>query len=193
MTSIGKFIKATFVGGIFFLLPITILIFLLGKAFRIARDIITPIASDLPISKIAGIETARLLTIVILILLCFFVGLFSRSLAARKSVTWLEDNFLMRFPGYILLKSVGESALGSHSGKDLQPILAHIEETWQFGLYVESLNDGRVVVFIPEAPDANSGDVLVLEAEKIQKLNIQSNKLHKLIRQIGVGSKDIMK
>lgn len=192
MKPVLRTIKATLVGGIFFILPLTVIILILGKSFKMAHQIIYPIATRLTISKIAGIETARLMAILLIIILCLLFGFIARTHAVKRGVTWMEDKFLSKFPGYIMLKSISQSALGVESRHEFEPIVAHIEETWQLGFCVEKLDDSRVVVFLPGAPNADSGPVLVLEGDKVQRLNIPADMVRKLIRHIGVGTKDIL-
>ena len=54
MAAITRFIRATIVGGVFFLLPIGVLVYLLNKAFDFARRGLKPVAKMIPDQLVSG-------------------------------------------------------------------------------------------------------------------------------------------
>jgi hypothetical protein len=52
MKKFGHFLRTTVVGGIFFLVPIIVLIIVLNKALAIAHKLVDPIAARLPFESL---------------------------------------------------------------------------------------------------------------------------------------------
>ena len=149
MTRILKILRTTLVGGLLFLVPIIVLVFVFGKALAIARRLVDPLAERLPVHSVIGLRTSMLLAVAIIVLFCFLAGVLARSALARKLVRSLEKAVLADVPGYELLKGMGESMLGVEKQTEHQVMLARIEDAWQSAFLVERLEGGHVAVFVP--------------------------------------------
>lgn len=86
----SNFIKTTLVGGILYLVPVVVVLLVVGKAIQMARQLIAPISHRLDAISILGFDGARIASILLVLVLCFLAGLFSRTPAARASVRLLE-------------------------------------------------------------------------------------------------------
>ncbi|MBN1466585.1 hypothetical protein JXA02_12570, partial [candidate division KSB1 bacterium] len=86
MKAILKFINTTILGGILFLAPIVLLVFILGKALAIAHKLLDPVVLRIPFKSIIGLPTPVLLAILFLVLFCFSAGLLARLAFAKKMV-----------------------------------------------------------------------------------------------------------
>ena len=62
-------------GIILFLLPIMLILFFVEKAFVLIRSLIQPIKSFLPEESIFGIGMLSLLSLVAILLVCYFAGM----------------------------------------------------------------------------------------------------------------------
>src|SRR5262245_26090396 len=111
MKNLLSFIKATFVGGILFLIPTVAILLILSKAFEIIRRIAGPIAESLPVTQVGGVGIVTLVSIILLIIICLFAGLFMRTRFARKIIQWLEDKVLIYIPGYSYIKAISTDKL----------------------------------------------------------------------------------
>ena len=98
MKSILAFLRTTLTGGIIFLLPITLLIIILKKAYELLVKISGPIAQKIP-DFFLGLDGSNIIAILLLLLFCFIGGLFFRSRLIRRWVGKLEDNVLCFLPG----------------------------------------------------------------------------------------------
>ena len=87
MRNLIHVLRMTIVGGVFFLAPFLLLIIILGKALQIIRAVTVPLAGLIPFESFIGLETPRLLAVFILVLLCFFAGLFAKT--SLTSVVYL--------------------------------------------------------------------------------------------------------
>lgn len=187
-----KFIKSTLIGGIFFLIPVTVLVMILGKTFAFFVQLTLPLKEWWPLDRVLGIAIANLIAVATIIVLCFLAGLFARSKIAAKFVASLEARFLDNIPGYKFLKSMTGSVTGIEQEVSMAPILARFDDASQVAFKVESLPDGRAIVYIPGAPDPLSGSLFVMAADRIEPLECSLQEAVKNIRGLGAGSDELL-
>ena len=193
MKSFTSFIKTTLIGGLFFIIPIVLLVYLIGKVIGIFRKMVAPIADKIDFSLLGGEMTSRIIATIVLLLVCFIGGLFAKTKIANQLKEWVEDNILSNIPGYTLLKGMSETAVGLESNNLKEVVLVDIEEVWQIGFLMERLDDDLNAVFIPGAPNPMSGNVVFVKWDRLKKLDIQGINAMKIARKLGVDSKKILK
>lgn len=186
-------LRATIVGGVFFLAPFVVLIIILGKALGAVQRLLVPVAEILPFESAIGLETPKLLAVAALLLLCFLAGLFARSTLARKMLIWLEDTILSNLPGYSLIKSFSEEVAGITPTHGYPVVLARFDEACQIGFLVERISEGRMVVFIPDAPNPWSGSVFILDEDRITRLDTKPSAVVTCLKKLGAGAEVILK
>lgn len=178
-------ISQTVKGGVFFLLPLVIVIMLLKKAVELilplAHFINKQIPFQLPFSAMA-------LSVILLVLICLGAGWLARLGFAKKLILVLEENFLVLFPGYQLMKNSFESKVGLDSEKEYPVVLVPIDG-WMIGFLVEELNDTEVMVFIPSAPSSWEGSLVIFEKSQIKHSNLKPGDIMAIMKRLGVGAK----
>lgn len=117
----------------FFIIPIVLLVYLIGKVIGIFRKMVAPIADKIDFSLLGGEMTSRIIATIVLLLVCFIAGLFAKTKIANQLKEWVEDNILSNIPGYTLLKGMSETAVGLESNNLKEVVLVDIEEVWQIG------------------------------------------------------------
>ena len=187
-----KFIRTTLVGGILFLVPIIVVVIILGKALAIARQIVGPLAAQLPMKSAIGLETPKLLAIALLILFCFLTGVIARAAIAQKAINWLELTVLSNLPGYEFIKLVTGNLLGSGQQQMHQVVLARIEDCWQIAFLIERLEGGHVAVFVPGAPSPQSGSVYFMTEDRVRLVDIPSAAAMKCLKRYGLGANALL-
>jgi uncharacterized membrane protein len=192
MRALIVFLRATFIGGILFLLPVVVLAIVLGKAEEISIRVVTPLASRIAMKSMAGIPLATILAVAVIVLFCLGAGLFAKTRLARKIVEWLESVFLYNIPGYDFFKGISESLLGHEMDRTYQVVLARIEEAWQIGFLMERLKSGHYAVFVPGAPSVWSGSVYLMTEDRFQRLDISRVAAVKCLRRLGLGANDLL-
>jgi len=187
-----KFLKVTIIGGIVFLVPITVLLMIFSKIVNFLAKLATPLAAWLPVDRVGGVALADLVAIFGIIVLCFLAGLVARSRAVTRSIRSLETRFLYAIPGYSFVKSMAGSVVGAEDSKTLTPVIASFDDASQVAFKVESLADGRVVVFIPGAPNPWDGSLFIMTADRVEPLERSLAAAVKHIRGLGAGAKDFI-
>jgi uncharacterized membrane protein len=185
-------LRATFIGGILFLVPFVVLLIVLDKALKVSTAVVAPVAEAIPYRSVLGLPTPVFVAILSIVVFCQLAGLLARTLMARRFVGWLETNVLSNIPGYLFMKSVGENVAGVGSEKYSQVVTVHLDDSWQVGFLVERIGDGRVAVFVPDAPTPSSGTILILTEDRIQVLDVQVPAVLKWLRSLGIGSRALL-
>jgi uncharacterized membrane protein len=69
----------------------------------------------------------------------------------------------------------------------MSPILIHEEDSWSLAFLIEQ---GEIysTVFIPDAPRHDAGEIKIIRSNRIQKLDISSNKFSQSIKTFGKGA-----
>ena len=147
-----------------------------------------PIATLLPKWLPAG----QLVSLLLLLLTCFFIGLAIR--APRGRATWarIEKSLFERIPGYALFRSFTHRLGGRGEDNAWKPALAEIEDALVPAFIIEELEDGRFTVFVPSVPTPFAGAVYVLTSDRVHPLNIPFTQAIKAVSQWGSGSKDLV-
>lgn len=188
-----QFLKTTVIGGILFLVPVIFFIAVIGKALEITDEMATPLAAVLPVDSIGGLAVVRILAIVILVLICFVAGLAASTVIAKKLVGALEANVLSKLPAYELLKSKSQSILSPEDIEEMIPVVARFDDSWQVAFEIERIEGGKVVIFVPGAPDPWSGKVSVVTADRITPLHLTIPDVAKMARRLGRGANEALR
>jgi uncharacterized membrane protein len=192
MKRLLQFVRTTLVGGLLFLVPIVVLAVVVGKALAVVHKVVDPLAEHLPVHSIIGLRTPLLLAMAAIIVFCFLAGFFARTVLAQRFVRGLESSVLSNVPGYHLLKGMGEGALGVAKEGAYPVVLVRFDDAWQIGFQVEAIESGLVAVFIPGAPNPQSGSVHLLTPDRITPANVPPASALKCLQRLGAGSKALL-
>ena len=177
-------IKRVLNGIILFLLPVFLLLFILGKAISVVQKLILPVKKYLPAERVFGVGLLTLISLVLILLICYLAGM----LIERKRVKWLitklEDNILVFIPGYSMIKAQTNEML-SEASAHWQPVLIGEDGDWKMGVLVDQQADGLCMIFFPEPPDAKSGEMKLVHESKLKKLDMPVSKMIRIIRKYG--------
>jgi len=192
MKKLARFMKTTIKGGIWVLIPLVVLMVVLDKAHQLASKIVAPLAHLIPLDSILGLGVARFLAVVAIVFFCFLAGLLAKTQIVRRSIDWLEATVLSNLPGYEYLKRIGADLAGLEDEKNHPVVLARIEEAWQIGFLVETLENGYHAVFVPDAPRPwAGGSVYLMTEDRFKRLDVSLPAALKCVRRIGHGSKEL--
>ena len=178
----------TIVGGVLFMVPFVVLIIIFAKVLEVIKVVIAPLAERIPVKSLIGLETPVFLAATILILVCFLVGLFAYTRLAKKLVGWLESALLSNIPGYSFMKNLGEEAAGATPARSHEAVLVRFDDASQIGFIIERISEGRVVVFIPNAPSPWAGGVFIFSEDRVTPLKVPSASVVKCLQKLGEGA-----
>lgn len=78
------FIKATVIGGVFFLIPLAIISLMVGKLAGVMRAVVSSLSPLLPVHTLIGTIVLNLLALLVILGLCFLAGLVAQRGMAKK-------------------------------------------------------------------------------------------------------------
>jgi len=188
MNKFGRSVLRTLVAGLLVLAPIYLAILLLLKAMRSLGTVVGPLEKLLP----GWLPGAQVLSLFLVLVLCFLTGLALRTRLGR--VTWqqIEKRLFQNIPGYSLLRSLTQRLAGETEGRAWRPALAEIEESLVPAFIIEELDDGRITVFVPSVPTPFAGAVYILSPNRVHPLNVPFTQAVSVISRWGSGSKDLV-
>jgi uncharacterized membrane protein len=173
---------------------VLLIVLLLAEAVEMVAGISTPIAEQLPVEALGGVEVARLVALALIALACFLAGALLRTRFGAWSTAQVERAIFDRLPGYSLLRSVTrrfggaeESALFSAALADL-----HGSEARVFVFIVEEHEDGSFTVLVPNAPTPSVGTLYLLPQRRVQRLAVPPATAVNTFMQWGIGSKSLL-
>jgi uncharacterized membrane protein len=193
MKKISGFVRTTVVGGVFYLVPIIVLVAVVGKALGISRKLVGPLVALFPLEGPLSFLSEKVLAIIAIVLFCFLAGLIAKTTGGKGFTRWLESNVLSLVPGYTLIKSLSDSMSGTEEYSGREAVLARIEDAWQIALLVERLDNGHVAVYVPGAPNAASGSVYFMTEDRIKPLGMPVSTAFKCVRGLGMGANELLR
>ena len=188
MKAISHFLRITVLGGVFFLTPIVVLAFILGKAFDLARRGLKPMTAIIPDRFVSGATTETVLAIVLIAILCFLAGLFARTRPAKRIMDGLEDSVLSKVPAYEYLKQAGASVMGLGETADHPVVFAQLGGAWRIAVQTGVVGGGLVAIFVPNSPNPMSGSVFLVAADSVRPAKVPLATAIGCLRRCGAGS-----
>ncbi|MEL6209007.1 MAG: hypothetical protein AAFR44_02260 [Pseudomonadota bacterium] len=191
MKSLIDVMKSLLIGGIVFLLPFGIVIVVLGKLMALSSGIGKALHSTI----FPGLDSQLVvltISILILMLIALAAGAFARTEAGLKTFAWLEETILSRLPIYTVLRQMiadmsGGVELVGGDGREVKVVAVAFDDQTQLGFMVDTLQGGRHVVFLPGAPSALSGTVVIVEPERVSPTELTPTQVLNGMRRLGRG------
>src|SRR6185295_3484982 len=104
MKAFGNFLRTTLAGGMLVLFPLAGCVYLIFRLASMLINFISPLLSVLPGFRNARLAVREGASLVLLLLLCFLIGLFVKTPAGKAVGRWLETNLLESLPGFPLFR-----------------------------------------------------------------------------------------
>ena len=187
------FIKATVIGGIFFLIPLAVVVVVVGKLVHVMKGVAGTLAPLLPVDTHIGALVLNLLAVLVILGFCFLAGLAAQRAHAKKIVAKLETTLLAALPGYAFVKGLGDNLRRSDEiSESFIPVAVHFDDYSQLAFEIEREPNGNVAVYLPSAPNPWSGTVVYVTPERVIRLSMTLNEALKNIRMLGKGSAAIL-
>jgi uncharacterized membrane protein len=182
------FLRSTLMGGLFVVVPVTLVLFVLGHAFVSLRTAMAPVSHLLPFeSTVPGIWA-----LVALLLLSFGAGLLLKIPPLRRWAVARREKLAERLPVVRFLRGVHEGMVDSSGRKSLKPALVETGDGLVPAFVVEDLPDGRCVVFVPAVPSVLQGAVYIVEPERVHLVDAGIGKVGQCIAHWGIGARELV-
>jgi uncharacterized membrane protein len=177
------------IAGFMALLPVYVLILIVEKAWKALHTAGAGIAGILGVQPILGVKGNTMFTALLVMAFWFVCGLLVRYTFMGAMSRAAEEAISKYIPDYAKYKSIAEEKL-EHKVKVLEYTSALIrwQEYWRPAYVVEQDKDGNCVVFLPDTPETNKGNVLLAKKEQIRVVSsITANQLDESLKKMGRG------
>jgi uncharacterized membrane protein len=190
MKHLVEFLKTTVIGGLLVLFPLYggayLIVFIAGALTSYIR----PLLRFLPQSRFIGVAVADVASILILLLLCFLVGLLVKT-SVGNALWLLISRELDRIPGYRMLGRVSR-IMFDHQDPRGSPVLVQRGQSKQIGFMVEENSAEEMTVFFPSAPSPFSGNIMIVKANTVEMLNVPAADVARVIATFGAGTRALL-
>lgn len=183
----------TLIGGVVFLLPLVVVLVVLGHGLALVTRAAQPLTSMLPDKSYGGVALASLAALALLLLLCFGAGMLARAAFGRALSDRFETKLQTLYPRYAVIKAMSQGLHGALGQRVLKAVLVSFDDHQSIAFDIERLDDGRAVLYLPGAPDAWSGSVVLVPPDRIEPLDIDSAALAKSLQRLGIGTATLLR
>jgi uncharacterized membrane protein len=194
LKKLARFFKTTLIGGVAVILPVLIILSVFKWLFDSIIERIEPITAFIVTSTQLQSILADSISVMIIIVICFLVGLLVRTRLGGFIYGFFEDKLLKKIPGYRMVKeTVSQFFLGN---KKLFTAVALVNlfdsDTMVTALITDEHPDGSFTVFLPTAPNPTSGNIFHVRGDRVHKLDISVEEAMKTVISCGVGSRRLI-
>jgi uncharacterized membrane protein len=187
MSKLINFILGSLLAGLLILAPVYLGVLLILKATQSLMQLVRPLTKLIP----DWIAHGEALVLILVLLLCFLVGLSVRT--RRGQAMWDRCEPLFRkIPGYSIFRGLTQRLAGDKREESWQPALAEIEDALVPAFIIETLADGRFTVFVPAVPAPFTGAVYVLDPERVHPVDVPFTHAIHAVSRWGLGCKDLV-
>jgi uncharacterized membrane protein len=189
MKTLAEFIKTTLIGGVLIILPIYLAVLLLAKMVNGLLALLVPVTAQIP----AGVEFRQIVAIILLLVICFIVGMIVRTRLGLRVKDAFERAVLQKLPGYAFLRGLAKRLTGRSEEHTLEPALVEIEDALVPALIVEELDDGSYTVLVPSAPTPMAGSIYILPRDRVHPVDIPFTKAIGVFSKWGTGAGEFVR
>jgi len=183
-----EFFVARLVAGVLVVIPVYLAILLLLKAAKSLAALLTPITILVP----NWLPGENILSLLLLLLACFLIGLMVRSPTGRLIWDRIERSLFQKMPAYSLFRGLSDRVGGTTQDQPWRTALVEIEDALVPAFIIEEFVGGRFTVFVPSIPTPFAGAVYVLSADRVHPVDIPFTQAIKTVWQWGSGSKNLV-
>ncbi|MCH2203627.1 MAG: DUF502 domain-containing protein [Fuerstiella sp.] len=185
-----NFLKTTAIGGLLFLLPLVVLGALVGQIAPIVVSVASGLNQYIPVKTPTGIAVLIGLFIAIILLLCFAAGVLAHWSFGKRISTAFEKKLSLFFPRYSILKDqMADTIGGDETRPQMEPVVVVFEECQRVAFETErDEKQGLATIYLPGSPDPWSGKVVILELDRVSRLDADFGQAAATCEQVGRGA-----
>jgi uncharacterized membrane protein len=194
MNRLKHFIKTTMLGGLIVVLPVVLTFFFLRWLFNLATGMIEPITRQVMEQSRIQKYVADSLVIIVIILVCFVIGLVVKTAFGRFIYQTVEKRILKIAPGYSLFKETIKQFLGKDRSAFSRVALVRVFEnsTMMTGFVTDEHPDGWYTVYVPSGLNPTTGLIYHLEKQYVHLVDVSVEDTLRSIISCGGGSRTLL-
>lgn len=190
----NNFARTTLIGGLVAILPLGLLVILFRWIIGIIEKYLAPLVGLFETNTRVSTILVYMLTVIAIILLFFFIGLFIQTRIGNMIRHHIEQRYLMKIPGYKTASDIVRQLFGGNRSFFSEVVLVDIFNSGclMTGFITDNQHEGKfVTVFVPTGPNPTSGNIYHLPKEKVFPCSISVDVAIKSIISCGAGSSEV--
>jgi uncharacterized membrane protein len=184
---------ATAFAGLLIVIPMAILLLVGLEIYFLLEDTAAFARLELPFPAFINALIYIAMLVIVSFFICLLVGLSLKTGLGQKFAQFFERSVADRIPLLSLIRNLTMNIAGKGTTQftAVEADLAG-NGTSVLAMLMETLPDGRQVIFVPGAPAVTLGTIYLVPAERVTHLSASSAALAGVVSQWGAGASDIV-
>jgi len=180
--------KRRFITGLLLFIPVFVLVLGLVHAYRLGKKVAVPVRAAVDVDTVFGLVLLNIFAILFVAFLIYLFGYLVELPRVATRVRRLDQALAAVIPGYNIAKGVIGGAVNDEDAtKGLLPVVVQLVDGTRVGFEVERNADGKSVVYLPDAPSARTGLVMVFDSDRVDRLNVPPHRIFEALSFHGRG------
>ena len=178
--------RSLVIGGLFFMIPLLVIIVAGGKIFQILLPIGRWISETLALHTVFGKASVLIVCIALILLICILSGYLIQKGFVHKWSNSVEEKLFIHFPSLQMWKYrvIGEQE--NVINEFWQAILLEEDNGFNIAFITEESED-FLTLYIPDAPKADAGQIRFVPKSKVKYLSISMQQAMSSLYSFGKG------
>lgn len=181
--------KTKLVYGLIVIVPIAVIIVILAKLV----ELLDHVAKTVGFHSTFGAGLAIFLSLVLLLAICYGVGVLVHTKIGALSFTKFEQSVLLQMPGYRIISNILKG-FAQEQVEAYRPALIQLGQagTAVLGFVMEENDNDTITVFVPSVPAMTVGALHIVERNRVSLLEVKHREIVNCITEWGIGSNKIV-
>jgi len=195
LARVKSFVKTSLLGGVVVILPVVIVFLAFRWLVSVIARVIAPLTRLVTEASRLQSFLAGILTVTLIVLICFLVGAILKTRAGNFFYKELENRILKTAPGYSLVKQIVIQFLGQKENPFSRVALVRVfgNETLMTAFVTGVHPDGMYTVFVPSGLNPTTGNIFHLPCEFVHPVDVSIEEAMKSIISCGSGSSALIR
>ncbi|NOQ63682.1 MAG: DUF502 domain-containing protein [Methyloprofundus sp.] len=178
--------KTTFYG-----LCVIIPMFVVGFVLFKLAEILDKVAKPLGLETYLGASLVIVLAVLVILLLSFLIGILIQKVISFKS---FESKVLNQIPGYEIIATLAQGFRDADQSHSFPSVMIDLygSGTTALGFIMEEHENERFTVFVPSSPVLTVGNVYVVQASQLSRLDVKGKEVADCLSKWGMGTKNLL-
>ncbi|ETN94199.1 Uncharacterized membrane protein [Zhouia amylolytica] len=177
--------RALILGGLFFVIPLIIFIFLINNAIHLLLPIGRKLIDLLNIHTIFGAATLTIVSVLLLLGLCYISGLLLEMGVVHQWSQKMEERLFTIFPSLQMLKYRLLDEEQDLTKDHWKAILLKEDQSYILAFITNETENGFLSLYIPDAPKMDAGEIRYLNKENCEFISIPMQNAMKALNTFG--------
>ena len=183
-----RFIRQTLVAGVFVLIPILFIAYILAQGFMAIQAVATPVIDFFGLQHVWGFVLLNLVALLIALIILFCAGLLARLAFVSGPMARLDKAMSDRIPFYSMAKGILSGVVKDDTSIDqMKSVVVRAGGGLRIGFEIERTPGGHVVVFLPNVPNPQTGTAMAFLPEEVEPVDLAPHQVMEVMQFFGRG------